>query len=127
MNENNQQFFVRRIGRTNFKVNVFFSETEKETLEDKILRIIRRETLENGSENGIMRLPQMSRSVAWSSIMNIRQTENKITALYERLSRDDNESWFCCQSTVHRTLSWTKPRVHTRRRQQFDHQSEEIP
>ena len=62
MNENNQQFFVRRIGRTNFKVNVFFSETEKETLEDKILRIIRREALENGSENGIMRLPQMSRS-----------------------------------------------------------------
>ena len=62
MNENNQQFFIKRIGRTNFKVNVFFSETEKETLEDKILRIIRRETLENGSENGIMRLPQMSRS-----------------------------------------------------------------
>ena len=41
MNENNQQFFVKRIGRTNFKVNVFFSETEKETLEDKILRLRR--------------------------------------------------------------------------------------
>ena len=54
LNENNQQFFVKRIGRTNFKVNVFFSETEKETLEDKILRIIRRETLENGSECGII-------------------------------------------------------------------------
>ena len=39
MNENNQQFFVKRIGRTNFKVNVFFSETESETLEDKILRL----------------------------------------------------------------------------------------
>lgn len=62
MNENNQQYFIKRIGRTNFKVNVFFSETEKETLEDKILRIICRETLENGSENGIMKLPQMSRS-----------------------------------------------------------------
>ena len=62
MNENNQQFFVKRIGRTNFKVNVFFSETEKETLEDKILRIIRRETLENGAECGIINIPQMSRS-----------------------------------------------------------------
>ena len=39
LNENNQQFFVKRIGRTNFKINVFFSETEKETLEDKILRL----------------------------------------------------------------------------------------
>ena len=77
LNENNQQFFVKRIGRTNFKVNVFFSETEKETLEDKILRIIRRETLENGAECGII-----------------------------------NKSWFCSQSTVHRTLSWTKPRVY---------------
>ena len=62
MNENNQQYFIKRIGRTNFKVNVFFSETEKETLEDKILRIIRREALENGTECGIINIPQMSRS-----------------------------------------------------------------
>ena len=54
LNENNQQYFIKRIGRTNFKVNVFFSETEKETLEDKILRIIRREALENGTECGII-------------------------------------------------------------------------
>ena len=41
LNENNQQYFIKRIGRTNFKVNVFFSETEKETPEDKILRLQR--------------------------------------------------------------------------------------
>ena len=76
LNENNQQYFIKRIGRTNFKVNVFFSETEKETLEDKILRIIRRETLENGSENGIMRLPQMSRS-AWKGFNYEHQANGK--------------------------------------------------
>ena len=41
LNENNQQYFIKRIGRTNFKVNVFFSEAESETLEDKILRLHR--------------------------------------------------------------------------------------
>jgi len=33
--------FVRRIGQTTYRVNVHFSETSKETVEDKILRMLR--------------------------------------------------------------------------------------
>ena len=35
------QTFYRRVGNTNFKVRVFFSENATETMEDKILRIVR--------------------------------------------------------------------------------------
>jgi hypothetical protein len=34
---------LKRIGTTTFEVSVHFSETSKETLEDKILRLIERE------------------------------------------------------------------------------------
>jgi hypothetical protein len=34
---------LKRIGSTTYMVNVHFSETSKETLEDKILRLIERE------------------------------------------------------------------------------------
>lgn len=35
------QGFIRRIGRTTYKVQVHFSATSKENMEDKILRLIR--------------------------------------------------------------------------------------
>ena len=41
-NENsNFSYMIRRIGGTTYKVKVVFSDTEKETMEDKILRMIR--------------------------------------------------------------------------------------
>ena len=55
------QTFYRRVGNTNFKVRVFFSENATETMEDKILRIVRNEAMETGDFCGIMEAPQMSR------------------------------------------------------------------
>ncbi len=62
MDKNRQeQFIIRRIGGTTYKVKVAFSETEKETMEDKILRMIRNEVVTNDGTCGIMEAPQMSR------------------------------------------------------------------
>ena len=36
-----EQFIIRRIGGTTYKVKVVFNESDYETMEDKILRIIR--------------------------------------------------------------------------------------
>ena len=52
---------IRRIGGTTYKVKVVFSDTEKETMEDKILRMIRNETVTTGGTCGIIDSPQMSR------------------------------------------------------------------
>jgi hypothetical protein len=35
--------FTKRIGSTNYKVNIHFSKTSHETMNDKILRLIRNE------------------------------------------------------------------------------------
>ena len=67
MNVNNMrttdagQTAIRRIGKTTFRVKVHFSENATETMEDKILRIIRNSEAENASIYGIMEGPQMSR------------------------------------------------------------------
>ena len=52
---------VKKIGKTTYKVRVHLSETANETMEDKILRLIRNDGLANQPECGIMELPQMSR------------------------------------------------------------------
>ena len=36
--------FIRRIGTTNYRVNVHFSKTSSETMNDKVIRLIRNET-----------------------------------------------------------------------------------
>ena len=60
-NENsNFSFITRRFGVTTYKVKVVFSDTEKETMEDKILRMIRNETVTTGGTCGIIDSPQMS-------------------------------------------------------------------
>lgn len=59
--DNNYSYITRRIGATTFKVKVVYNDTGSETMEDKILRIVRNEVLENGEKCGIMELPQMSR------------------------------------------------------------------
>ena len=61
-NENsNFSYLTRRIGGTTYKVKVIFSDTEHETMEDKILRLIRNETVTKDGTCGIMSSPQMSR------------------------------------------------------------------
>ena len=87
-NKENQncQYMTRRIGSTTYKVKVVFLDSDGETMEEKILRMIRNEGLQNGGECGIMETPQMSRQ----SERSATQAEEKITALYERLSRDDD-------------------------------------
>lgn len=59
--DNNYSYITRCIGATTFKVKVVYNDTGNETMEDKILRIVRNEVLENGEKCGIMELPQMSR------------------------------------------------------------------
>ena len=51
----------KQIGKTTYIVRVHFSETAKETMEDKILRLIRNDGLAMGGECGIMEGSQMSR------------------------------------------------------------------
>ena len=57
----NFQYITRRIGATTFKVKVVFNDTGQETMEDKILRIVRNEAMETGNFCGIIEAPQMSR------------------------------------------------------------------
>ena len=58
---NNYSYMTRRIGGTTYRVKVVFNDSEGETLEDKILRMIRNETVTTGGTCGIMDSPQMSR------------------------------------------------------------------
>ena len=57
---NNYTTMIRRIGSTTYKVKVYFKESG-ETMEDKILRIVRNEAFKNDEACGIINLPQMSR------------------------------------------------------------------
>ena len=61
-NENkNFAYTTHRIGGTTYKVKVVFNESGTETMEDKILRIIRNETVTSDGTCGIIESPQMSR------------------------------------------------------------------
>ena len=55
-----EQFIIRRIGGTTYKVKVVFNESGYETMEEKILRMIRNEGVTNDGTYGIMETPQMS-------------------------------------------------------------------
>ena len=57
----NFAYTTHRIGGTTYKVKVVFAENASETMEDKILRIVRNEALDNGGKCDIMGVPQMSR------------------------------------------------------------------
>jgi hypothetical protein len=56
-----ERFIIRRIGGTTYKVRVVFNESGGETMEDKILRIVRNDMVTNDGTYGIMEAPQMSR------------------------------------------------------------------
>ena len=58
----------RRIGSTTYKVRVHFSDTAQETMNDKILRLIQREAVTNGTDCGIMGVPQTSQPLEGSSL-----------------------------------------------------------
>ena len=61
-NENkNFAYTTHRIGSTTYKVKVVFSESGTETMEDKILRIIRNEVHTSCENYDIIEVPQMSR------------------------------------------------------------------
>ena len=61
-NENrNFSYMTRSIDGNTYKEKVVFSDTEHETMEDKILRIVRNEALDNDGKCDIMGVPQMSR------------------------------------------------------------------
>ena len=61
MADKNAVFLTRHIGNTTYKVRVYLSETAEETMEDKILRIVRNEALDNDGKCDIIDVPQMSR------------------------------------------------------------------
>ena len=56
-----EQFIIRRIGGTTYKAKVVFNESGYETMEDKILRIVRNDMVTSDGTYGIMEIPQMSR------------------------------------------------------------------
>ena len=57
---NSYTTMIRRIGKTTYNVKVFCKESG-ETMESKILRIVRNEAFKNDEVCGIINLPQMSR------------------------------------------------------------------
>lgn len=61
MTENNSNILIRRIGSTTYKVRAFFKEDGTDTMEDKILQMIRREGLASPPDCGMMNVPQMNR------------------------------------------------------------------
>ena len=61
MTKNTSTTMTRRIGSTVFKVNIFTKEDGADTMEDKILQMIRREGLASPPDCGMMDMPQMNR------------------------------------------------------------------
>ena len=61
MTKNTSATMTRRIGSTVFKVNIFTKEDGADTMEDKILQMIRREGLASPPDCGMMNVPQMNR------------------------------------------------------------------
>ena len=57
----NFAYTTHRIGSTTYKVKVVFNDSSTETMEDKILRIIRNEVHTNCEKYDIIKAPQMSR------------------------------------------------------------------
>ena len=63
----NTAILYRRIGSTTYKVRVHFSDTAQETMNDKILHLIRRGAVTNGTDCGTMGIPQTSQPLEGSS------------------------------------------------------------
>ena len=59
--QSNNTYLTRRIGSTTYKIKVHFDDTSREAMEDKILRLIREESLGKQAGRGIMSVPQIGR------------------------------------------------------------------
>ena len=57
----------RRIGSTTYKLRVHFSDTARETMNDKILHLIQHEAVTNVDGCGTMDVPQMNQPLERSS------------------------------------------------------------
>ena len=57
----NNAYLTHRIGSTTYKIKVHFNETGRDTMEDKILHLIREESLDKPENCGIIKMSQMSR------------------------------------------------------------------
>ena len=57
----------RRIGSTTYKLKVHFSDTAKETMNDKILHLIQHEAVTNSDGCGKIDIPQMTQPLERSS------------------------------------------------------------
>ena len=66
--QGNAATLYRRIGSTTYKVRVHFSDTAEETMNDKILHLIQRESVTNGFTCGIIETPQTSQPLGRSSL-----------------------------------------------------------
>lgn len=66
--KNTCTYMTRRIGGTLYKVKVVFSGESRETMEDKILRIVRNEAMEKTEKCDTMEVPQMSRQPERSAL-----------------------------------------------------------
>ena len=51
-------YLTQRIGKTTYRVKVAVNESDTQTIEDTLLRLIRNDTLANGGDCDIMALPQ---------------------------------------------------------------------
>ncbi|MCL2841629.1 MAG: hypothetical protein FWE05_12755 [Defluviitaleaceae bacterium] len=74
--EQGQIVLIKRIGSTTYKVGVHFNKSATETYSDKVLRLAKND-LNPVSTHATMQLPQTANN------------STRLTALYERLSRDD--------------------------------------
>jgi len=63
-----ENVITRRIGSTTYKLKVHFSENATETMEEKILRMVKNESLTDGEKCGIIESPQMSRQSERSAV-----------------------------------------------------------
>ena len=68
MQNPNYIFMSKRIGTTTYKVKIYLNENGKETMEDKILRIVTNHPLANDGKCDIMNVSQMSRT-AWKELL----------------------------------------------------------
>lgn len=60
MESRNDYYTTQRIGNTLFKVRVKFAPDAHETMEEKIMRMIRNEVLEKSQNYATMTVPQTS-------------------------------------------------------------------
>ena len=66
--EKNTATIYRRISSTTYKVKVHFSDTSRETMNDKILHLIQQEAVTNAADCGIIQIPQTSQPLEGSSL-----------------------------------------------------------